>query len=96
MRSRYAAYATGRLDHVFRTWHPRTRPEDVQAVPGLTWAGLAVDAVELGGTDDEEGVVEFTASYRTAAGGGTQHERSRFLRRAGRWLYLDGELDPEH
>ncbi|HVX54620.1 YchJ family protein, partial [Nocardioides sp.] len=26
MRSRYAAYALGKADYVFRTWHPRTRP----------------------------------------------------------------------
>jgi len=93
MRSRYAAYATGRLDHVFRTWHPRTRPDDVRPVAGLTWTGLDVEAVEDGGPGDETGVVVFTASYRTAAGPGAQHERSRFARRAGRWLYLDGELE---
>ena len=29
MRSRYSAYAKGLGDYVFRTWHPRTRPDDV-------------------------------------------------------------------
>ena len=44
---------------------------------------------------DGEGIVEFAAHYLAggATGGrraGTQHERSRFLREAGRWTYLDG------
>ena len=90
MRSRYAAYALGRLDHVLRTWHPRTRPHDLTDVPGLTWTGLTVLAVEDGQPGDEEGVVEFEAAYRDDDRPGVQHERSRFRRRAGRWFYLDG------
>ena len=90
MRSRYAAYALGRLDHVLRTWHPRTRPHELADVPGLTWTGLTVLATEGGQPGDAEGVVEFEAAYRSADGPGLQHERSRFQRRAGRWFYLDG------
>ena len=89
MRSRYSAYAVGRLDHVFRTWHPRTRPSVIEPTPGLTWTTLSIRRTEAGQPADDEGVVEFDASYRTADGPGTQHERSRFARRAGRWFYLD-------
>lgn len=44
--------------------------------------------------DDETGIVEFTATYRSGDGRGgvvedALHERSRFTRRAGRWLYLN-------
>ena len=92
MRSRYAAYVRGRLDHVLRTWHPRTRPHELADVPGLTWTGLAVLATEHGGPGEDEGVVEFAASYATPEGPGSQHERSRFRRRAGRWFYLDGQV----
>ena len=56
MRSRYAAYAVGDDDYVFRTWHPRTRPDDVSTDPGLAWTGLEV----LGSGEDW---VEFAASY---------------------------------
>ena len=42
MRSRYAAYAVGQLDHVFRTWHPRTRPETIEPDPAIVWTGLTV------------------------------------------------------
>ena len=89
MRSRYSAYALGRLDHVFRTWHPSTRPSQIEPAPRLTWTGLSIQLTEAGQPGDEDGVVEFVASYRTADGPGAQHERSRFARRAGRWFYLD-------
>jgi SEC-C motif domain protein len=93
MRSRYAAYAVGHGDHLFRTWHPRTRPADpaMQAEGGLTWRGLEILDTVGGGQDDETGEVEFLARYRAGAVDGVLHERSRFVRRAGRWVYLDGD-----
>lgn len=91
MRSRYAAYAVGDLDHVFRTWHPRTRPDDLSPDPDLAWTRLDIVGAEAGGEDDEEGEVEFEARYRTPSGSGVLRERSRFARRAGRWVYVDGQ-----
>jgi len=90
MRSRYAAYALGRSDYVFRTWHPKTRPADVDPVPGLVWTGLTVLDV-VGNPDDPEGTVEFEAGFVTPDGPGALHERSRFVRRSDRWVYLDGD-----
>jgi SEC-C motif-containing protein len=81
MRSRYSAYALGDTDYVWRTWHPRTRPEQVLPDLGTRWTGLEV----LEATDD---TVEFRAHHDD----GVLHERSRFERRAGRWFYLDGTL----
>ena len=92
MRSRYTAYAVGHLDHVFRTWHPRTRPADV-TLPAVEWLGLEVLRTVDGGLDDETGVVEFRARSRDAAGEHVMHETSRFERRAGRWAYVDGDVD---
>lgn len=84
MRSRYSAYAVGDLDHVWRTWHPRTRPESIEPDPALTWTGLRVIDV----TEDE---VEFEASYVRGGTPGLRHERSAFERRRGRWVYV-GEV----
>ena len=92
MRSRFAAHAVGREDYVFRTWHPRTRPADVEPTPGLRWTGLTVVDVEAGGPDDAAGRVEFEAAYEASDGPGVMHERSRFVRRGPRWVYLDGEV----
>lgn len=91
MRSRYSAYAVRDLDHLVRTWHPRTRPADVQADAALEWQGLEVLGTRAGGPDDEEGEVEFRARYRLGDHRGTMHERSRFARRVGRWMYVEGE-----
>ncbi|MGZ4437672.1 MAG: YchJ family protein [Nocardioides sp.] len=92
MRSRYAAYATGRLDYVFRTWHPRTRPDDLGPTPGLTWDRLEVLRTVDGGPGDDAGVVEFRAWCRTAQGEQVMHETSTFERRAGRWVYVTGTV----
>jgi SEC-C motif-containing protein len=92
MRSRYAAYSLGELDYVFRTWHPKTRPADVSPAPGIMFVGLTIDDLVAGGTDDDLGVVEFTARLRTPQGNDEMHERSRFSRRAGHWVYVDGDL----
>ena len=53
MRSRYTAYALHRHDHVFRTWHPRTRPDEVATDLSLSWEGLTVLEVADGGAADD-------------------------------------------
>jgi len=96
MRSRYAAFAVGEEAYLLRTWHPRTRPEDVGLDPQIRWTGLTVVGTERGGAHDEDGVVEFVARWSQRSSGaaareGELHEVSRFSRRAGRWVYVDGE-----
>jgi SEC-C motif-containing protein len=96
MRSRYTAFATGDAGHLFRTWHPRTRPDDVELDASTRWVGLTVLRTEDGGPADEHGLVEFVASWVDSSGTGAArrgelHEVSRFARRAGRWLYVDGD-----
>ncbi len=89
MRSRYTAYALGDREHLWRTWDPRTRPDE----PYLgedRWTGLRVREVVGGGPDDDTGVVDFVATYD----GGQLAERSRFTRRAGRWFYTGAEEPP--
>ena len=92
MRSRYTAFALDRPDHLWRTWHPRTRPGEI-ASGGLEWTGLTIVEVVAGGEDDDDGVVEFEARYIDGDGPGTLYERSLFQRRGGRWVYTDGS-DP--
>jgi SEC-C motif-containing protein len=92
MRSRYSAYATGRLDYVFRTWHPRTRPVDISPIPGMTWVSLEILKTVDGGQSDDTGTVEFRAWYVSADRKQPLHETSRFARRAGRWVYVDGDI----
>jgi SEC-C motif-containing protein len=91
MRSRYTAYALHRDDHVFRTWHPRTRPAEVATDPSLAWTGLTILGTSAGGVGDGAGTVEFRATWEVGGQQGAMHELSRFERRAGRWVYVDGD-----
>ncbi|MBX7430911.1 YchJ family protein [Mycobacterium sp. Y57] len=88
MRSRYSAYVVGDGDYLWRTWHPRTRPQDVASDATVTWTGLEIVDRVGGGPGDDTGEVEFLARHPA----GVLHERSRFARRAGRWFYVDGDI----
>jgi SEC-C motif-containing protein len=92
MRSRYTAFATGDAAHLARTWHPRTRPAELDLDPGRRWTELRILARIAGGEDDADGIVAFEASWVDGAERGTLRERSRFSRRGGRWLYVDGDV----
>ncbi|MCW2784147.1 MAG: hypothetical protein JWP74_664 [Marmoricola sp.] len=92
MRSRYTAYAVGDLAHLFRTWHPRTRPAEIAPDEGLAWTGLEVLGAEA--TSATTGTVEFRASWTYQAQRGVLHELSRFEVRADRWVYVDGDPLP--
>ena len=98
MRSRYTAFAlAGRhpacADHLWRSWHPSSRPDEVTPDPGQQWQGLRILDVVDGSADDEAGEVTFEARWREGSSRGVLHERSTFVRRGGRWVYLDGVLD---
>lgn len=90
MRSRYTAFARGDVDHLLRTWHPSTRPTTLTLDPALRWTQLEVIDRVGGGLFDTDGVVEFRAHHREGPRTGVLHERSRFVREAGQWLYRDG------
>ena len=88
MRSRYTAFVRGDVEHLLRSWHPIRPARHARVDPSVRWRGLEVLDRVGGGLFDVEGVVEFRAHHRD----GVQHERSRFSREAGRWVYLDGTV----
>lgn len=94
MRSRYTAYARGEDDYLSATWHPSTRPQSVEPDAGVRWLGLKIIATEAGGPVDTQGVVEFVARYKLGGRARRLHERSRFERLQGRWVYVDGDIFP--
>ena len=94
MRSRYSAYVVEDYSYVLKTCHASTRPEDDEfkdSTP-VEWTGLEIVETGAGGEGDEEGTVEFIASYRTPHGILGMHEKSSFVREEGRWFYLDGDI----
>jgi SEC-C motif domain protein len=96
MRSRYSAYALGKLDHVVATHDPASRDRvDRDAAAAWsqqsTWLGLDVVATEAGGEADDAGIVEFIARFSIGGRVTAHHERSTFARKDGAWFYVDGE-----
>lgn len=91
MRSRYSAFVLKLPDYLSATWHPSTRPDDLDLSGDDTqWQRLRIIATEAGWAGDDVGMVEFIAYHE----GGQLHERSRFVRQEGRWFYVDGEISP--
>ncbi len=92
MRSRYSAFVRGDTAYLLATWHASTRPASIDLEPGVRWLGLQVHRHLQ--TDEAHAVVEFVARSRPPAPGPAHrlHERSRFVREAGRWFYVDGDL----
>ncbi|MGW4104590.1 YchJ family protein [Streptomyces sp. NPDC004976] len=88
MRSRYCAFVRRYGAYLLRTWHPRTRPERIDFDPGMRWTGLEIIETGDGSAFHSTGTVTFRASYR----GGSLHERSRFERAGGAWVYVDGDF----
>jgi SEC-C motif-containing protein len=92
MRSRYSAFALGLAPYLLASWHPSTRPAELDLDDGVTWRRLQIVDTVAGAGTAADGVVEFRAAYRTADGAGLLHERSRFVREGGRWFYLAGDV----
>lgn len=91
MRSRYSAFVLERRDYLLSTWRASTRPADVEFDSGVKWLGLEVRQHRV--LDDAHAEVEFVARYKPATGPAVRlHERSRFVREAGRWTYVDGDM----
>jgi len=92
MRSRYTAYTLGGEDYLLATWHHSTRPAalNLASEPARKWLGLEVKRHQQSGPD--RAVVEFAARYKVGGRAHRLHEVSRFVREAGRWFYVNGEV----
>ena len=88
MRSRYSAYALGLIDYLLATWHASTSPGELE-LPPTKWLGLEV---RHAAATQDAGVVEFVARYRVDGRAHRLHETSRFVREAGAWYYIDGQV----
>ncbi len=89
MRSRYTAYVLKLEDYLLATWHPDTRPRELDfAQAPRRWVGLKIIRHEV--LDTNAAIVEFTAHYKASGRVQELHETSGFVREDGRWLYMDG------
>jgi len=97
MRSRYSAYVTGQVEYLATSLHPEHRQDmDLAATrrwsQAAQWKGLQVVSTRDGGEEDDEGEVEFVATYREKGVNKPHHERASFRRAEGRWYYVSGDI----
>lgn len=91
MRSRYSAYVLADAAYLHRSWHSSTRlsKKSLLQPKELHWEKLEIIHTEAGQSEDQTGVVEFMAYFSESGQVQHLHERSRFVREKGRWVYLD-------
>ena len=90
MRSRFSAFQLRDAVYVKETWDPIKRPKHLDFDQDeRRWSHLEVVSKTGGCPQDERGVVEFKAKYELGDDTYLFHEISRFVKREGRWLYLD-------
>ena len=100
MRSRYSAFVKNEIDYIIETHHPETRSSiDKEEITNWAkdsqWKGLKILATQNGQACDEEGLVDFVASYQVGGEDVHHEERSLFKKQEGRWYFYNAaSLDP--
>lgn len=93
MRSRFTAYALRDADYLRKTWDSGKCPDNIDfSRETAVWQRLEVIDTKKGGPQDDKGIVEFRAYYLQDGEECVLHEVSRFIKKEGRWLYLDGVI----
>ncbi|SCY35044.1 YchJ family protein [Nitrosospira sp. Nsp13] len=92
MRSRYAAYTLGREDYLLATWHRSTRPASLELASERRHKWLGLEVKRHAQPEPDHAVVEFVACYKVGGRAHRLHEISRFVREAGQWFYVDGDI----
>ncbi len=97
MRARYSAFVKDQIDYVGSTHKPGTTdfdPADAKRwANDSTWKGLEIVSTSKGREADNDGIVEFKASYTDVEGNDiTHHEISQFEKIDGKWFYAEGQI----
>jgi len=92
MRSRYTAYTLLREDYLLATWHASTRPAALGLAEDAASKWIALQVKRHEQQDAEHAIVEFVARYKVGGRAHRLHEVSRFVREAGLWFYVDGDV----
>lgn len=87
MRSRYAAFVVRDAGYLLRTWHPDHRPDVLDLDPGQRWQGLEILETTEGSAFHTTGTVTFRAHFTDDGRADSLHEKSRFVRHEGAWVY---------
>lgn len=98
MRSRYSAYVFGQEQYLLSTWHPDTRPSQLnlsqdKAIKWLRLEILNKSNLKLNPKNAiQQATVEFVAFYKIDGKAEKMHENSMFEKLEDNWYYLNGEI----
>jgi SEC-C motif-containing protein len=97
MRSRYSAYVKKEFEHLRLSLLPKTRAtydekSTIQWASKAVWENLKIIKTIDGSENDNEGFVEFLASYSENGVKKTHHEFSFFQKENGQWYYVESRL----
>lgn len=96
MRSRYSAFVLADVDYIMNTHDPETvgeidREGTGQWASESEWLGLEILETELGGANDEEGRVDFCATYELKGSTVEHRESAVFRKKDSTWYFVDGQ-----
>jgi SEC-C motif-containing protein len=96
MRSRYSAYAKVETEYLRESLHPDHRgdydPKSTkQWAESAEWQKFEIIGTEAGGPEDEEGAIEFIATFVQDGTRREHHERAKFRKVEDRWFFESGE-----
>ncbi|MBI9101968.1 MAG: YchJ family protein [Spirochaetales bacterium] len=99
MRARYSAYVTGDIDFIEST-HSLDQRDGVDVEETRKWSqesdwkGLQILGTKKGKANDNEGSVEFKATYVQNGMTNIHHEMSTFKKVDGKWYFEEGKVVP--
>lgn len=100
MRARYTAYVVHAIDFIINTCETGEQIAEIDRKATedwsnkSTWHGLKILRTEKGTESDEEGIVEFEATYTQKGIRDIHHEIAGFKKVEGEWLYAEGMIRP--
>ncbi len=100
MRARYTSYVVHAIDFIINTCEKGEKIAEIDRKATedwsnkSSWQGLKILRTENGKENDEEGVVEFEATYSQKGVRDVHHEIAAFKKIDGEWLYTEGMMRP--
>src|SRR5699024_4913046 len=88
MRARFSAFTLQQKDFLLASWHPDTRPVQLELDTRTQWGALQIHQETY---TEHQGQVQFCAYFFENSRWGAQEENSLFIKKNGIWYYHSGE-----
>ena len=92
MRSRYSAFSLQLNDYLLSSWHPETRPQQLEVESNTLWKRLEILSAN---NNESTGQVHFKATYYENNEWWVLEETSQFRFENDHWLYHSGDYQPQ-